>query len=486
MNDNMLIFEVLGCAIEPLELHDLFEICRCAKIPSLAECTPCTAADNVYDNDSLQRWVRSRTAGLVQLVTSKDNTSDDTFEIGETSNNTFCPVPYRCGETIYIDQFLHQTVKTFILSARRATDLTSRYSPHGNDNGYVYIAKYILALLFHHSQKDSDVQRRSDPRKSERNSLEEQMFWGRYGGYYLIDPLGQYVQLAESKIPKVLLPSFVEFGDDRISDLFEVLMWTMEMRYIPLTSVSAYAVVFDLCDLLDALLEQSKGRAMHSSPPLLHLAMMQPMPDSCFSSKKRSKVIRILLNHGANACEVFEEYTAYERLCEVAIDHHLDPTTEKSEGMLAMVLPFLEAGQDSNVKINYRGRRSKRKYRSGECLLHYAACLADTGLITALLEHGADVNAVDEDGSTPLDWVCDAERDPYSYQLSEMVDKFLQEPASSRPNGRLVNYLGAASILISKGARYGVPTTAAGDPFLWSKPVTQTHINGLKSRGIGI
>ena len=165
-----------------------------------------------------------------------------------------------------------------------------------------------------------------------------------------------------------------------------------------------------------------------------------------------------------------------------------DPLFDQSEEMLAMVLPFLEAGQDSNVKIKCRKRMSKRNYRSGEqCLLHHAAFSADTGLITALLEHGADVNAVDEDGSTPLNWLCDDTKDFPYYQLSEMVDIFLQEPASSRPNGRLVNYLEAASILISRGARYGVPTAVADDKFLVErKPITQAHINGLKSRGIGM
>ena len=32
-------------------------------------------------------------------------------------------------------------------------------------------------------------------------------------------------------------------------------MWIEEMNYPPLTSVSAYVVVFELCELLDALLE---------------------------------------------------------------------------------------------------------------------------------------------------------------------------------------------------------------------------------------
>ena len=215
LNDNKLIFEVLRCATKPFQLHDLFEICRCANVPSLVECTPCTATDNVYDNDSLQRWIRSRTAGLTQLVPIKDK-CNDLSEDG-TVDKVFCPAPIHRGRTLHEVQFLHQTVKTFSVSAYRATDLTSRYPSHGN--GHAYIAKYILALLFHHSQSDSNVRRRFALRESPEIALKEPRFWGRFGAFHLIEALAQHVPLAESTIPKMLLPSFVEFGDDRISDL---------------------------------------------------------------------------------------------------------------------------------------------------------------------------------------------------------------------------------------------------------------------------
>jgi len=416
-------------------------------------------------------------------VPSKDEYNDPS-EDGVLSN-VFCPVPHRRGETIYLVQFLHQTVKTFSLSAYRATELTSRYSLH--DNGHAYIARYFLALLFHHSQSYSDVQRRFCLADGEKNALTEQNFWGRYGAFNLIEALAQYVPVAESKTPKVLLSSFVESGDDRISDLFYSPVWTEELGYPPLTSVSAYAVVYELCELLDALLEQSKRKALFSSPPLLHLAVEQLPLFSFGDSKKRSRTIRILLDHGANAREVFDEYTAYERLYELGMSDRFPFLHDLEGGMLAMVLPFLEAGQDSNVKIRYSKRIGKRRNRCGEqCILHYAASSADTGLITALLEHSADVNAVDEAGSTPFDCVCDVEGDFITQRLSEMVDLFLQQRAFSPLNELLHYYLEAASLLVSRGARFGVSPAAADDKFLEGrKPLTRTHIDGLKSRGTG-
>jgi hypothetical protein len=264
-------------------------------------------------------------------------------------------------------------------------------------------------------------------------------------------------------------------------------MWTATKEIPPLTSVSAYAVVFELCELLDALLEQNKGKALLSSPPLLYFAVTRWPLGSHNASKNRPRILRILLKHGANPCEVFANYTAYERLCELAMRHHFPASNELKTGLLGMVLPFLEAGQDPNTKIRYSRAEGRHKERRGEqCLLHFAASLGDTDLIAALLEHGADVNTVDEAGSTPLDWACDIERVfHFPPQLSEIVDGFLKQPAFSGQHGLLRNYLEAASLLVSKGARFGVPTANADDKFsLPRKPLTRIHIDGLRGRGI--
>ena len=66
-----------------------------------------------------------------------------------------------------------------------------------------------------------------------------------------------------------------------------------------------------------------------------------------------------------------------------------------------------------------------------------------------------------------------------------MVDGFLQQPAFSGQNRLLRNHLEAASLLGSRGARFGVPTADADDKFsLPPKPLTRIHIDSLRSRGI--
>ena len=122
-------------------------------------------------------------------------------------------------------------------------------------------------------------------------------------------------------------------------------------------------------------------------------------------------MIRILFHGGANACEIFDEYTAYEKLCELATIGRLPIVNVLRGEILPMVTPFLEVGQDANVKSRYRKSLKTHGYRHSEqCLLHHSASSADTGLITALLEHGADVNVADEAGSTPFDWAMRREK----------------------------------------------------------------------------
>ena len=480
-DDTKTIFEVLRCAIQPLRLHDFFEICRYTKVEKLVDCAPCTATNYEWNKDSVQRWTRSRTGGLVQLVLVLEP-PDYGGEHGE--DRYICPALDRRGESRYVIQFIHQTVKTFSQSTLRATSVKeNRFPCH---NGYAYIAKYILALLFHHRQSDSkNVWHHFN--SDEENSATTQGFWGRHGAAYLIETLCNYISRAESETPKVLLSSLVEFGDDRISDLFHLRIWTNKMRRSTLVCVSAFAIVFDFCDLLDELLELEKGKIGISSPPLLHLAVSGFVTSlSKVDFEKRSRPIRSLLNHGADPSEIFEGHTPYSRLCEIYANIRSD--TPEDRQMLIMVLPFLQAKQDPNARIRLSKSLRKRQYHSIEqCLLHIAAGAANLELVYAVLDYGANVNAVDDAGCTPLDCARDNGRIYRFSQLSEMVDEFLQMPPGSQPMKELRRRIQVASLLISRGGRFGVSSAGESDKFLNERRlVTQLQVDMLKSRGLEI
>ena len=479
-NDTKVIFEVLRCAIAPLGIHDLFEICRYTKVERLAECTSCIAANHEWNNDSVQRWTRSRTGGLVQLVLAAED--EYNLEI-----DFICPAPYRRGEPIYVVQFLHQTVKTFSQSALWATTCLTenRFPCH---DGNAYIARYILALLFHHRQSDSNIERRFGRSDDEESSVNKQYFWGKMGAFHVIDPLIRHMSLSESKTPKVLLPSLMELGDDGVSDVFNNGMWTGEMQYPPLDCISALAVWFHHCYILDELLERKKGKAYTSSPPLLHLAVMErPLYPVAFS-EDRLRSIRSLLDHGAYMSEVFEGYTPYGTLCKLIMESKHYRGYERDDDLQNLILLFLRKGQAPNIRIEFRRRLTKRTYRSAQqCLVHFAAEYAKPELISTLLDYGADVNVVDDAGSTPLDCVCDGPREIYRVQLSEIINNFLQDPPGSRPTEDLRRGIRVASLLISRGGRFGVSSADVDHKFSKERqPVTQAQVEGLKSRGIDI
>ena len=477
--DTEVIFEVLRCAIQHLHFHDFFDICQYTKLEKLVDCTACKAIKSDYD--SVQRWIRSRTGGLVLLVPF---TGTQTNITGGRGEDFICPASHRYGESAYVVQFLHQTVKMFSQGAGSATHLTGhRFPRHLGD---AYIARYILALLYHNPLSDSDHERRSHSKKEERSEAEE-FFWPRFGAYHLIFILCSYISLAESKIPKVLVSSLLEFGDDNIRDLFQTKRWTEDWGNTPFNCVSALAVALGLSDLLDELMKRKNSKHSLSSPPLLHLAVGgKTRGISRIDSEKRSRTIRCLLDNGANSKEVFQGCTPYERLCKLAFEHGFISGVDE---LSTVVMPFLQTGQDPNVDIEYEQWGGRRGYLTRMiCLLHYAAALANCEMIYTVLEYGADVNAIDDAGSTPLDYVCDGTIHRFDIQLSHLITDFLEEPPESRPKEELYRILQAASLLISRGGRFGLSSILSpGDKFFLERLlVTEGQIKALRSRGIDI
>ena len=478
--DTKVIFEIIRCAIRPLRLHDFFEICRCTKMETLANCPSCTAMDSGWNYDSIERWIRSRTGGLVQIVLEEYGDG-----IPPPNLDFFCAAPYVGGETTYIVQFLHQTVKTFSqISPWPTHSIDDRYPCH---NGHAYIAKYILALVFQHLPdgshadigffEDGDTYGHKDS------------FWGRSRAFHLILSLYDYMSRAESKSPRILLPSLIECGDDRISNLFRDHGWIDDrssnlfrdhgwidqMQQTHLNSVFAFAVAFDLCDLLEGLCEEIGGQHNVSSPPLLHLAFpKRHMWTLDVDFTKRARTIRILLKHGADAKEIYDGYTPYELLCKLAMEGELWLGGSSQNDLLTMIVPFLQAGQSPSAQIPfYRGRRMGRRLLK-QTLLHYAAENADRELIFALLEYGANVNALDDSGLTPLDFIC--------AEMSDLIDEYLAEAFGSRPRASLSKRIQAASLLISRGGRFGIPIKGADN----GRAISQAQVEALRARGVDV
>ena len=292
--------------------------------------------------------------------------------------------------------------------------------------------------------------------------------------------------MAESKSPRVLLAAFVEFGNNKIKDLFNIPMWTMgipEPRDPPLTSVAACAIVFGLCDLLRGLLEEGRDDALNSNPPLLHLTILKGR--LYVSSNICSIMLHTLLEHGANIHEKHDDSTAFETILQRSM--HVSGLSYEPEDLAIMVKYFLHAGQGPNVKIKYRrGMYVSEIHRSEESMLHLAALNQNIDMIKILLEHGADINSVNESSYTPLDRIFDRDHYPRSaVSLGELINEFLAGPEIYQLDAMTRQCFEAASILCSNGGRFGTgcwevnETTGLDRTYL-----TEDQIDGLKAKGI--
>src|SRR5437899_10273776 len=64
-----------------------------------------------------------------------------------------------------------------------------------------------------------------------------------------------------------------------------------------------------------------------------------------------------------------------------------------------------EKGQLEMAKLLIaKGADAKARTPNGETVLHAAAMIESTSLMTALIEAGAEINLANRDGETPLHW----------------------------------------------------------------------------------
>ena len=352
-----MIFEVLRCAYNPVHLHDLYKLCRYTKVNNLFLCKTCTLSDDGWNLDSAQRWIRSRSGGLVELVSCPREDSEVGF---------FCPRPFNSDKSIYVVQYLHQTVKKFTQSQSwQLKPPEDRFPCH---NGNVYIAKYLLALLFHTRPSDWDAWmgawhsvRRIEGRQ---HDTSKPSTWQKNGAHGLMDALSDYLWRAGSTASKALLDNLRELDDERVSDLPNPGDRCNDYHKLPVNSIEALVVTFANSAILRELLELNSGKIKSSNPPLLHLAVFrnssgprQKITEEARlqTEKARLQTVQLLIEYGADWRETFQGITPFERLHQ----EHGDYCARRFR-RLVMLLPFLQAGQDPNLLIDFTGARIDR------------------------------------------------------------------------------------------------------------------------------
>lgn len=146
----LVMFEIVRCAIAPLNVCDFVHAYRFASIERLADCTGQLVKAEL-SLDEADRLVRSRCGLLVEIKTVEHSVSAVPLDFSPAGPIDFSsPVSSefnttRPGATVVHAhvQFIHQTVKTFA-SKLRTTLALSPTVPY-RANGYVYILKFLLA-----------------------------------------------------------------------------------------------------------------------------------------------------------------------------------------------------------------------------------------------------------------------------------------------------------------------------------------------------
>jgi len=140
-----------------------------------------------------------------------------------------------------------------------------------------------------------------------------------------------------------------------------------------------------------------------------------------------------------------------------------------SDGDTALVTELLKEGADPDTKlfaayrINEDGGYSVKmvmplfgrgSYKDGAAVLPFAAMEGSTGIVCALLEHGADVNRADEYGQTPLilaAWSGDVESVRLLLAKQANVDAHDKDGRTALAWARLMKRHEAVEVLISAG-----------------------------------
>jgi hypothetical protein len=377
----LVMFEIVRCAIAPLNVVDFVHAYRFASMDSLADCTSQLSMAEV-SFDEADRLVRSRCGLLVEIRTVETSSSAVPLDFSSAGPiDVSSPIlPFdrtRMTPVVHAHvQFIHQTVKTFAPKLRTTLALSPTIPDY--TNGYVHILKFLLACVVAGHGREN----------------------------YFHDHLLSYAKFAELTTGRPQSNLLRQVSDKAIFRCFHSSMWEIEMTYPPITSVVSFAVVADLqLSLNDLLSDTTLSKASNGVPPL-HIAFHHRLDGAPVfraapfnHAYDRLAVAGLLLDHGADVHKSYDGRTAFEMMWTARSFGYRLPT-------IAALELFLKHGQSAGHTITYEERIQKHQYRTVTCKpIQIAVYEGAINHVRLLLDYGAKVNNLDEDGLTELDLV---------------------------------------------------------------------------------
>jgi hypothetical protein len=427
-------------------------------------------------NEQYQRRLKSRCGGLIEEVPFRNKDGE--------LNGT-------------IIQFMHQTVKDFV-SKPGFRQLITNENHQTKENGYSFLAKYGLAQL--------TLERRRFTIPGYSSLPEYAPFspdWFSYLWYasraesstgtslkHLLDVASEAFMLARSEHDVYgLFGSAESFGvvanlqlyvQERLAEgggnAFRRLMGHGESKTSSLLHDVVRAIVHTESLLPKRLITKRGG-------PLRRVELFFPS-DIDVTSHDLGIMTNILLDAGANRASTYHGKTPFQMLFQQSHEGYGGISNSESPQVIEAATAFLQHGQDPNTDI-----LEPRSY-DGHSVICKPLHLVASPLAQILLDYGADVNALDGNGFTPLDVALGVVGNIY-----EIGDHVLQEEGHRLPlllldHGGCVTGAGASSVqhFLKALTRYdGYPLDSLDDrlknpPRLQTPPVMARLTNHLSAR----
>ncbi|KAJ0415702.1 hypothetical protein BJY00DRAFT_293136 [Aspergillus carlsbadensis] len=358
------MFEVILRCEHYLRVDELIDIVQCAIRPDISSCLEALNADD-SDRDPFQ-WVQDRGAGLVEVLRARPRGLKNV-------------------------QFIHQTVLDFVAQPGFRSLILQQPLCLPLDNGYTWLSKYAYTLLETHSL-----------------ALSAKYISGR----------SNYLSRAEATTGRSMKAFWDDVKEEAINGFLECKGWPSDAIDDPKL---AFAVIYNLTTLLQEVIRSRNGALSDTGPfSLLHCLVYVDAFGATPSNRNRMEidlrgqpvdkapvdVVSILVRHGARLNAQYQGCTPFQALFEESYyscftgvsDHH-----DTRPVVLELLHQLLKAGQEPNVVLVKEWEGSGML---GEKVLCTPLHVAKPDLAVLLLQFGAEINAIDSRGLTPLDLAC--------------------------------------------------------------------------------